>query len=103
MTFFSGATFLPAYVFFGAASVFFVVDGLAAGFAGLVVAVGFLAVLAEDGLVAGVFEDGALRLVEDLVAVVDLPVEVFVFDPGFVAGFEAVLVAGGFDFEVGLF
>ena len=90
---------MPAYVFFGAASVFFVVDALAAG---LAVAVGFLAVFAEDGLV-GVFEDGALRLVEDLVAVVDLPVEVFDFDPGFVAGFEAVLVVGGFDFEVGLF
>ena len=103
MAFFSGATFLPAYVFFGAASVFFVVDGLTAGFAGLVVAAGFLTVLAGDGLVAGVFEDGALRVVEDLVAVVDLPVEVFDFDPGFVAGFEAVLVVGGFDFEVGLF
>ena len=95
---------MPAYVFFGAASVFFVVDVLTAGFAGLVVAAGFLAVLAaDDGLVAGVFEDGALRLVEDLVAVVDLAVEVFDFDPGFVAGFEAVLVVGGFDFEVGLF
>jgi len=103
LAFFSVATFLPAYVFFGAASVFFVVDGLTAGFAGLVVAVGFLTVLAEDGLVAEVLEDGALRLVEDLVAVVDLPVEVFDFDPGFVAGFEAVLVVGGFDFEVGLF
>src|SRR6266852_430898 len=104
LAFFSGATFLPAYVFFGAGSVFFVVAGLTAGFAGLVVAAGFLAVLAEDGLVAGVFEDGALRLVEgDLVAVVDLLVEVFDFDPGFVAGFEVVLVVGGFDFEVGLF
>lgn len=101
MAFFSGATFLPAYVFLGAASVFFVVDGLTVGFAGLVVAVGFLAVLAEDGL-AGTFEDGALRL-EDLVAVVDLPVEVFDFDAGFVTGFGAVLVVGGFDFEVGLF
>lgn len=66
-------------------------------------AVGFLAVLAVDDLVAGIFEDGALRLVEDLAAVVDLPVEVFDFDAGFVAGFEAVLVVGGFDFEVGLF
>jgi hypothetical protein len=103
LVFFSGATFLPAYVFFGAASVFFVVDGLTAGFAGLVVAVGFLTVLAEDGLVAGVFEDGALRVVEDLVAVVDLLVDVFDFDPGFVAGFEVALVVGGFDFEVGLF
>jgi hypothetical protein len=100
---FSGVTFLPAYVFFGAASVFFVVDGLTAGFAGLVVGVGFLTVLAEDGLVAEIFEDGALRLVEDLVVVVDLPVEAFDFDTAFVAGFEAVLVVGGFDFEVGLF
>jgi hypothetical protein len=102
LTFFSGATFLPAYVFFGDASVFFVVDGLAAGFAVLVAAVGFLTVLAEDALVAGAFDDGALR-VDDLVAVVDLPVEVFDFDTGFVAGFEAVLVVGGFDFDVGLF
>jgi len=101
LAFFSGAAFLPAYVFFGAASVFLVVDGLAAGFAGLVA--GFLTVLVEDGLVAGVFEDGALRVVEDLVGVVDLPVEVFAFGPGFVAGFEAALVVGGFDFEVGLF
>lgn len=69
----------------------------------MVAAVGFLTVLAEDGLVAGIFEDGALRLVEGLVAVVDLPVDVFDFDPGFVAGFEVVLVVGGFDFEVGLF
>jgi hypothetical protein len=100
LTFFSGATFLPAYVFFGAVSVFLVVDGLTAGFAGLVVAVVFLVVFAEDGLVAEIFD---LRLVEDLAVVVDLPVEVFDFDPDFVAGFEAVLVAGGFDFEVGLF
>lgn len=94
---------MPAYVFFGAVSVFFVVDGLTAGFAGLVVAVDFLAVFAAEGLVAGGFEDGALRVVEALVVVVDLPVEVFDFDAGFVAGFEAVLVVGGFDFEVGLF
>jgi hypothetical protein len=103
LTFFSGA-FLLAYVFFGAASVFFVVDGLAAGFAGLEVAVGFLTVLVEDALAPRVFEDGALRPVEDLVAVVDLPVEVFDFDAGFVADFEVVLVVGGFEvFEVGLF
>jgi len=104
LTFFSGATFLPAYVFFGAGSVFFAVDGLTAGFAGLEVAVGFFTVLAGDALAAGVFEDGALRPVEDLVAVVDLLVEVFDFDPGFVTGFEAALVVGGFEvFEVGLF
>jgi hypothetical protein len=103
LAFFSGATFLPAYVFFGAASVLFNVDGLTVDFAGLAVAVGFLITLAEDGLLAAVFEDGTLR-VEDLVAVVDLPVEVFDFDPGFVDGFEAVLVVGCFDvFEVGLF
>lgn len=104
LAFFSGVTFLLAYVFFGAASVFFVVDGLTADFAGLAAAVGFLTVLAEDALVVGVLEDGALR-VEDLVAVIDLPaVKVFDFDPGFVAGFEAVLVVGGFEaFEVGLF
>jgi len=104
LTFFSGATFLPAYVFFGAASVFFAADGLTAGLAGFEVVEVFLTVLAEDGLVAGVFEDGALRPVEGLVAVVDLAVEAFDFDPGFVAGFEAVLVVVGFEvFEVGLF
>jgi 2-methylisocitrate lyase-like PEP mutase family enzyme len=104
LAFFSGAAFLPAYVFFGAASVFFAVIVLTAGFAGLEVAAGFLAVLAEDALVVEVFEDGALRPVEDLVVVVDLPVEVFDFDPGFVTGFEAALVVGGFEvFEVGLF
>jgi hypothetical protein len=103
LAFFPGATFLPAYVFFGAASVLFTVDGLTVDFAGLAVAVGFLITLAEDGLLAPVFEDGTLR-VEDLVAVVDLPVEVFDFDPGFVDGFEAALVVGCFDvFEVGLF
>ena len=107
LAFFSGAAFLPAYVFFGAASVFFAVIVLTAGFAGLEVAAGFLAVLAEDALVVEVFEDGALRPVEDLVVVVDLPVEVFDFDPGFVTGFtgfEVALVVGGFEvFEVGLF
>jgi len=104
LAFFSGAIFLPAYVFFGAASVLFTVDGLTVDFAGLAVAVGFLITLAEDGLLAAVFEDGTLRPAEDLVAVVDLPVEVFDFDPGFVDGFEAVLVVGCFDvFEVGLF
>jgi len=105
LAFFSGATFLPAYVFFGAAaSVFFAVDGLTADFAGLEVAVGFLTVLAEGALVVRVLEDGALRPEEDLVAVVDLPVGAFDFDPGFVAGFEAVLVVGGFEaFEAGLF
>lgn len=103
MTFFSGV-FLLAYVFFGAASVFFVVDGLAAGFAGLEAAVGFLTVLVVDALAPRVFEDDTLRPVEDLEAVVDLPVEVFDFDPGFVAGLEAALVVGGFEvFEVGLF
>ena len=103
LAFFSGVTFLPAYVFFGAVSVFFAVDGLTAGFAGLGAAAGFLTVL-EDALVVEVFEDGALRAVEDLVAVVDLLVEVFDFDPGFVAGFEAALVVAGFEvFEVGLF
>ena len=100
MAFFSGGTLLPAYVFFGAASVFFAVDVLTAG---LAVAVGFLTVLAEDALVVRAFEDGALRPVEVLVAVVDLPDEVFDFVTGFVAGFEAALVVGGFDFEVGLF
>jgi len=103
LTFFSGATFLPAYVFFEAASVFFVADGLTAGLAGFEVVVGLLTVLV-DGLVAGVFEDGALRPVEGLVAVVVLAVEVLDFDAGFVAGFEAVLVVVGFEvFEVGLF
>ncbi len=50
LAFFSGAIFLPAYVFFGAASVLFTVDGLTVDFAGLAVAVGFLITLAEDGL-----------------------------------------------------
>jgi len=103
LVFFSGATFFPAYVFFGAGSVFFAVDALTAGFAGLEGAAGFLTVLAEDALVVEVFEDGALRVVEDLVVVVDFPVEVFDFDPGFVAGFEAALVGGFEVFEVGLF
>jgi len=103
LAFFSGVTFLPAYVFFGAVSAFFAVDVLTAGFAGLGAAAGFLTVL-EDALVVEVFEDGALRAVEDLVTVVDLPVEVFDLDPGFVAGFEAALVVGGFEvFDVGLF
>lgn len=103
MAFFSGVTFLPAYVFFGAVSVFFAVDVLTAGFAGLVAAAGFLTVLAVDALVVEVFEGGALRAVEDLVAVVDLAVEVFDFDPGLVAGFEAALVGGFEVFDVGLF
>lgn len=105
LAFFSGATFLLAYVFFGAAaSVFFAVDALTADFAGLEAAVGFLTVLADGALAVRVLEDGALRPVEDLAVVVDLPVEVFDFDPGFVAGFEAVLLVGGFEaFEAGLF
>jgi hypothetical protein len=104
LAFFSEATFLPAYVFFGAVSAFFAVDVLTAGFAGLEGATGFLTVLAEGALVARVLEDGALRPGEDLVAVVDLPVEDLDFDPGFVAGFETALVVGGFEaFEVGLF
>lgn len=105
LAFFSEGLLLPAYVFFGAASVFFAVGGLTAGFEGLVVTAGFLIVLEGDALVGAVFEDGALRPAEDLAAVADLLATVFVFDPGFVAGFEAAFVAGTvFEvFEVGLF
>lgn len=96
---------MPAYVFLGAASVFFAAGGLAAGFGGLAGALGFLTALAEDDLAGAAVFDGALRPAEDLVVVVDLAVTVFGFDPGFVAGFEAVFVVGAvFEvFEVGLF
>jgi len=103
LAFFS-VDFLPAYVFLGAASAFFAAAGLAAGFGGLAEAAAFLGALAEDALVGAVFEDGALRPAEDLV-VAALLVAVFDFDPGFVAGFEAVFVTGVvFEvLEVGLF
>jgi hypothetical protein len=104
LTFFSEDDFLPAYVFLGAASVFFAVGGFTAGFGGLAEAAGFLFVLAEDALVVAVFEDAALRPAEGL-AVVALLVAVFDFDPGFVAGFGAAFVTGAAleVFEVGLF
>jgi len=105
LVFFSEGVFLPAYVFLGATSVFFAAGGLAAGFGGFAGPVGFLAVLAEDALAGAAVFDVALRPAEDLVVVVGLAVTVFGFDPGLVAGFEAVFVVGAvFEvFEVGLF
>lgn len=104
LVFFSDEDFLPAYVFLGAVSVFLAGVGLAAGFGGLAAGAAGFFVLVEDALVGAVFEDGALRPAEDL-AVVALLVVVLDLDPGFVAGFGAVFVAGAvFEvFEVGLF
>jgi len=105
LVFFSEGVFLPAYVFLGAFSVFFVAGGLAAGFGGLAGAVDFLTALAEDALAGAAVFGCALRPPEDLVVVAGLAVTVFGFDAGFVAGFEATFVVGAvFEvFEVGLF
>ena len=95
---------MPAYVFLGAVSVFFVVGDLAAVLEGLAVAAGFLTVLPDD-LPGALLEDGALRLEEDLVVVVDFPVTAFAFDPGLATGFAGILVlVAVFEvFEAGLF
>ena len=99
LTFFSAGCFLPAYVFLRAESDL-VVEDLPAG---LAVGTCFLTVLADDTALGGdVFEEGALRPLEGFV-VADLPVTVFVLDPGLVAGFETVFVAVLEVFEVGLF
>jgi len=103
LVFFSDEDFLPAYVL-GAVSAFFAGVGLAAGFGGLAAeAAGFFIVLV-GALAGAVLDVGAFRPAVGLV-VVALLVAVFDFDPGFVAGFEAVFVVGAvFEvFEVGLF
>jgi len=100
LTFFSEGSFLLAYVFFGADSVF-VVEDFPAVLEGLVEGTCFLTVLTTLGV--EVFEDGALRpLVVFVVA--DLPVTVFVFDPGLATAFGAVFVVVVLAvFEAGLF
>jgi len=95
--------FLPAYVFLTAESAL-VVEDFPAGFVDLAVGTCFLTALVDDtALAVDVFEDGALRPLAGFVRG-DLPVTVFVLDPGLVAGFGTVLVVAVLEvFEAGLF
>jgi len=102
LTFFSAGSFLPAYVFLRAESDL-VVEVLPDVFGGLAGGTCFLTVLVDDKALGGdVFEEGALRPLEGFV-VADLPVTVFVLDPGLVAGFGTVFVEVLEVFEAGLF
>jgi uncharacterized membrane protein YvlD (DUF360 family) len=100
LTFFSAGSFLPAYVFLAVSDL--VVEDLPTAFVGLAVGAGFLVLVDDAALGGDVFEAGALRPLEGFAAV-DLPAEVFVLDPGLVAGFVTGFAAVLEVLEAGLF